>query len=104
MNGTHIWYSPSKKERNTSWNQKGKLTQNALACCSFDFRFQYILSGWEGSAADASLFHNACLNNLPVPEGKYYLADGGFSIFDALLISYQGVRYHLAEWGCADIW
>jgi len=103
MDGTHIRCSPSKKERDASRNRKGELTQNTLACCSFDFRFQYIMSGWEGSAADASLFHNARLNDLPVPEGKYYLADGGFGICDALLIPFRGVRYHLAEWGRAGV-
>ena len=38
-----------------------------------------------------------------VPEGKYYLADAGFGACDQLLLPYRGVRYHLAEWGRANV-
>jgi len=68
-----------------------------------DFRFQYVLSGWEGSAADSTLFHDARTSDLTILEGKYYLADAGFGACDALLIPYRGVRYHLAEWGRASV-
>jgi len=33
---------------------------------------------------------------------RYYLADAGFPICDALIIPKQGVHYHLAEWGRAQ--
>ena len=46
----------------------------------------------------------ACRTNFPVPMGKYYLADAGFSHCDALLVPYRGVQYHLAEWGHAAVW
>jgi hypothetical protein len=36
------------------------------------------------------MFHDARLTDLPVPHGKYYLADAGFQICDALLIPYRG--------------
>ena len=54
--------------------------------------------------ADATMYHNACLTDLPISEGKYYLADAGFGVCDVLLVPYRGVCYHLAEWGCAGIW
>ena len=77
------------------------LTQNCLAACSFDLRFTYFMSGWEGSAHDSTLFSNARQTDfyIPLAEGKYYLADAGFASSDALLVPYRSVRYHLSEWG-----
>ncbi|KAJ8522016.1 hypothetical protein ONZ45_g1366 [Pleurotus djamor] len=103
MDGSHFAACPSAADRHAVRNRKGGLSQNCLACCSFDMRFQYMLSGWEGSAADASLYHNARTSDLQIPNGRYYLADGGFSGCDALLVPYRGVRYHLSEWGRAGV-
>ena len=103
MDRTHINCCPSVLERPTARNRKGGTSQNCLACCSFNLRFQYILSGWDGSAADAALYADARRHDLPVPEGRYYLTDAGFGACDALLIPYRGVRYHLAEWGRASV-
>jgi len=103
MDGTHIACCPSAAECTANQNWKGGVTQNTLACCSFDMQFQFMQSGWEGSVADATMYHNACLTDLPISEGKYYLADAGFGVCDVLLVPYRGVCYHLAEWGCAGI-
>jgi hypothetical protein len=43
--GTQISCLPSSEEQESSHNHKGGITQNILACCSFDLRFQYFLSG-----------------------------------------------------------
>ena len=80
------------------------MTQNCLAICGFDMKFLYMFSGWDGSASDSTMFHDACFTDLPVLLGKYYLADAGFPICEMLLIPYRGVRYHLAEWGHARLW
>jgi hypothetical protein len=32
-----------------------------------------MVSGWEGSAADGTLFSSSCFNDLAIPSGKYYL-------------------------------
>ena len=103
IDGTHISVTPSAEERQTARDRKGGISQNCLACCSFDLRFQYILSGWDGSAADAAIFNDARTSSLPMLPGKYYLADAGFGTCDALLVPYRGVRYHLAEWRRADL-
>jgi hypothetical protein len=103
MDGTHINCCPSSEERHLARNRKGGVSQNTLACCGFDMRFQYMLSGWDGCAADASMYNDARLSDLTIPEGKYYLADAGFGMCDSLLIPYRGVRYHLAEWGRASV-
>jgi len=75
------------------------MSQNCLVCCDFNMQFTYILSGWEGSMADASIYHDARLSNLAIPDGKYYLGDAGFPNCRQLLVPYCGQRYHLAEWG-----
>ena len=59
----------------------------------------HILTGWEGSAADAWVYHDAVNTDLVVPEGWYYLGDAGFPHCDQLLVPFWGVSYHLAEWG-----
>jgi hypothetical protein len=102
MDGTHINCCPSAADREASRNRKGGVSQNCLACVSFSMRFLYFISGWEGSAADASIFSQSRQTDLYIPEGKYYLADGGFGSCDALLVPYRRVRYHLAEWGRAN--
>ena len=103
IDGTHINCYSSAKDRHSNRDRKGGITQNCLAACSFDMRFLYIFSGWEGSAADAAMFHDARITDLRVPAGKFYLADTGFPNCSLLLIPYPGVRYHLQEWGHANL-
>ena len=98
IGGTHINCSLSAEERSTSRNCKGVLTQNCLAACSFDLRFTYMLSGWEGSTTDSTLFHDSHEVDLFVPPGRYYLADASFASCNVLLVPYQNVRYRLHEW------
>lgn len=62
-----------------------------------------MLSGWDGSVADAAVYNDARQSDLTVPAGKFYLADAGFGACDALLVPYRRVRYHLAEWGRAGV-
>jgi DDE superfamily endonuclease len=83
---------------------KGLVTHNCLAGCDFNHKFTYISSGWQGSVSDSTMFFDSHITDLMIPLGKYYLANVGFPITSALLIPYQGVWYHLAEWGCADLW
>jgi hypothetical protein len=103
MDGVHINCCPSAAEHEGSQNRKGGLSQNCLACCSFDLCFLYMVSGWEGSAADGALFLSSRFNDLAIPAGKFYLADAGFGACDVLLVPYCGVQYHLAEWGHANL-
>jgi hypothetical protein len=103
QDGTQISCLPSSEECKSSRNSKGSITQNVLACCSFDLRFQYFLSGADGASSDATLFIDACTSDLRVPLDRYYFADAGFAACDSLIIPYQRVRNHLAEWGHADL-
>ena len=61
--------------------------------------FYYIFSGWEGSTTDSTMYYDTRITDLPVPPGQYYLTDAGFPTTEALLIPFQGKRYHLQEWG-----
>lgn len=101
LDGTHINCFTSAVDRHTARDRKGGITQNCLAVCSFDFRFLYFISGFDGSAADATMFMHSRLMDFMIPQGKCYLADAGFALCDTLLVPYRGIRYHLAEWGRA---
>jgi hypothetical protein len=103
LDGTHINCAPTSAERQACRNRKGGVTQNCLAVCSFDLLFLYVCSGWEGSAADSTMYNDARLTDLMIPAGQYYLADAGFPSCASLLVPYRGVRYHLAEWGRGDL-
>jgi hypothetical protein len=102
IDGTHINCTPSAQELHMAWNRKGGVTQNCLAVVSFGMRFLFFTGGWDGCAADATMYAQARLKDFPVPAGKCYLADAGFGICDALLVPYRQVRYHLAEWARAN--
>src|SRR5882724_4136731 len=98
LDGTHISACPPASDRARYGNRKGGISQNVLAATTFNMQFCYILSGWEGSASDGGVFHDAHVHDLVILPGKYYLADAGYPICDALLVPFHGVRYHLWEW------
>lgn len=50
------------------------------------------------------MYMQAWLLDFMIPNGKYYLADAGFALCDTLLVPYRNVRYHLQEWGGANVW
>lgn len=68
-----------------------------LAVCDFDFKFIYLLAGWEGSAHDSRVIRDAYEKGFVIPDGKFYLADAGYPLTKELLVPYRGVRYHLRE-------
>jgi hypothetical protein len=85
IDGTHINCSAMAAMWQAAHDRKGGVTQNCLAICGFNMTFYYIFSGWEGSAADSTMFYDARITDLHIPLGKFYLADAGFLICDALL-------------------
>lgn len=78
IDSTHFNCCPSAAEQQALQDHKGAITQNCLAICTFDMKFIYVFSGWEGSTSDLTVFHDAHVTDLPIPPGKYYLADSGF--------------------------
>lgn len=103
MDGSHFLSSGTAEERALARDRKGLVTHNCLAGCDFNHKFTYISAGWEGSVSDSTMFFDSRITDLTIQPGKYYLADAGFPISSSLLIPYRGIRYHLAEWGRADL-
>src|SRR5882724_2252254 len=89
LDGTHISAHPPSSDQSCYHNRKGGVSQNVLAATTFDMHFCYILNGWEGSASDGGVFHDAHVHDLEIPDGKYYLADAGYPICDALLVPFS---------------
>ncbi|KAM1056624.1 hypothetical protein ACFX2J_029803 [Malus domestica] len=63
-------------------------------------QFIYVFPGWEGSASDSRVLHDAISrpNGFKVPAGCYYLVDGGYTNGEGFLAPYRGIPYHLSEW------
>lgn len=68
-----------------------------MVACDFNLNFTFISCGWEGSASDAGVLRSAISKGFHVPEGKFYLVDGGYANTPEFLALYRGVRYHLSE-------
>jgi hypothetical protein len=64
--GIHVLVEIQGKFR----GRKEGTTQNILATITFDFKFIYVLAGWEGSAHDSQVLGDALSipNGLKIPE------------------------------------
>ncbi|KAF7126536.1 hypothetical protein RHSIM_Rhsim11G0185300 [Rhododendron simsii] len=99
IDGTHISASVPASDQIPYRGKHTVTTQNVMAACSFNMRFTYVLSGWEGTANDSRVFLE-CVNNPAMgfpkpPEGKYYVVDSGYTNMPGFLSPYRGERYHL---------
>jgi hypothetical protein len=68
-----------------------------MVACDFNLNFTFISCGWEGSTSDAGVLRSAISKGFHVPEGKFYLVDGGYAKTPEFLAPYRGVWYHLSE-------
>lgn len=50
-----------------------------MVACDFDLNFTFISCGWEGSATDARVLRSAMNSGFQVPNGKFFLVDGGYA-------------------------
>ncbi|KAL8521243.1 hypothetical protein ACS0TY_011689 [Phlomoides rotata] len=91
---------PDDTEKARYRNRKENVTVNVLGVCDQAMKFVYVLTGWEGSAADSRVLRDAINRThvLKVPKGNYYLCDNGYPNCEGFLTPYKGVRYHLSEW------
>jgi hypothetical protein len=94
---THIPITISEDKAAPYRNRKGSLSHNVMVVCDFDLNFTFISCGWEGSASDAGVLRSAIGKGFHVPEGKFYLVDGGYANTPSFIAPYRGVRYHLSE-------
>ncbi|KAL8146021.1 hypothetical protein AgCh_003960 [Apium graveolens] len=87
------------EERPKYRNRRDEITTNVLAACSPNLLFQYVLTGWEGSAADGRVLRDAIhRHGLIIPGGTYYLIDAKNSNGEGYLAPYRGLKYHLNDW------
>ncbi|CAJ2655852.1 unnamed protein product [Trifolium pratense] len=100
IDGTHSRVKVRRADAPRFRGRKEYTTQNVFAACSFDMKFTYVLSGWEGTASDSRILKDALSreDSLLILEGKYYLGDAGFPLKGGILTPYRGVRYHLKEY------
>ncbi|CAL1388532.1 unnamed protein product [Linum trigynum] len=100
IDGTHFRVKVNRASQTRFRGRKEWTTQNVLASCNFDLQFLYVLAGWEGTASDSRILKDALArpHGLVIPEGKFYLGDGGLMLRASLLTPYRRVRYHLKEY------
>ncbi|KAL6583482.1 hypothetical protein OROMI_005560 [Orobanche minor] len=75
LDGTYIQMQVPAVDKPRYRSRKGDIATNVLAVCDINERFVYVLSGWEGSAADGRVLKDAVSreNGLKVPTGKFLL-------------------------------
>ncbi|CAA0820202.1 Unknown protein [Striga hermonthica] len=101
LDGTYIPVGVPARLHPRYRNRKSRVSVNVLGVCTQEMNFSYVLTGWEGSAADSRVLRDAVHRpgGLRVPTGNYYLCDGGYTNGPGFLAPYRGVRYHLDEFG-----
>nr|KAJ0211676.1 hypothetical protein LSAT_V11C400194760 [Lactuca sativa] len=94
IDGTHIRVKVPNKDTSRYRGRKGYPTINVLAACSFDLKFTYVLTGWEGTASDSRIVKDALKrdNKLLIPRGRYCLVDADLPHTLELMTPYRGVR------------
>ncbi|KAL8522741.1 hypothetical protein ACS0TY_012908 [Phlomoides rotata] len=80
LDGTYIDVQVPTSEKTRYRNRKGQVTVNVLGVCDMNVKFVYVLTRWEGSAADSRVLRDAInhTHGLKVPKGNYYLCDNGY--------------------------
>lgn len=101
LDGTYVSVHVPSSDKAKYRTRKGTIAVNVLGVCDKDMNFIYALTGWEGSAADARVLHDALTRDdtLNVPRGHYYLCDNGYANVEGFLTPYRRVRYHRDAWG-----
>ncbi|XP_073120029.1 uncharacterized protein [Henckelia pumila] len=101
LDGTHIAVHVPCQQRAKYRTRKGTIAVNVLGVCDINMNFIYVLTGWEGSAADARVLRDALTgdDSFKVPRGCYYLCDNGYANTEGFLTPFRRVRYHRDAWG-----
>ena len=66
IDGTHILVTVDVDMQAPYRERKGNLSQNVMGVSSFDYKFQYVLSGWEGTATDSRVLASALSRSDPL--------------------------------------
>ena len=78
LDSSHIPCTPPITKCAMYHNCKGFLSQNCIFACSFDLKFVFGYTGWEGSAMDNQVWEAALECRLNILDGYYFLADAGY--------------------------
>ncbi|XP_058217357.1 uncharacterized protein LOC131328427 [Rhododendron vialii] len=92
LDGTYVPVNPPAADRPRYRSRKGEIATNVLGVYTRDLKFDYVLSGWEGSVTDSRILGNAMErpHGLRVPRGQYYLVDAGYTNGNGFLAPYRG--------------
>ncbi|GKE01207.1 putative nuclease HARBI1, partial [Tanacetum coccineum] len=55
IDGTHVQVRVPNRDAPRYRGRKGYPTINVLVACTFDLKFTYVLSGWEGTTSDSRI-------------------------------------------------
>lgn len=71
LDGTYINVRVPQADRDRYRNRKGQVSVNVLGVCDVNMNFVYVLTGWEGSAANSRVLRDAIAreHGLKVPSG-----------------------------------
>ncbi|KAL4035331.1 hypothetical protein IC575_004015 [Cucumis melo] len=77
LDGTYIKVNVSATDRPRYRTRKGEVATNVLGVCDTKGDFVFVLSGWEGSAADSRILKDAISrhNKLKLPKERYHLSE-----------------------------
>ncbi|RWR83447.1 putative nuclease HARBI1 [Cinnamomum micranthum f. kanehirae] len=80
IDGTHIAAWVRLEDQVRYRNRKGGLSQNVMAVVSFDMRFHYVSTGWEGSASDSKILQHTVWRR---PQNKLHVptVERTFAVF-----------------------
>ncbi|CAL5440467.1 unnamed protein product [Camellia sinensis] len=93
IDGTHVVVVAPEGDQMPYRGRKVHTTQNVMAACSFDMKFTFVYTGWEGSAHDSRIFLKALTTNsadFSHPPPRYTHMPG-------YVAPYRGKKYHLQE-------
>ncbi|KAL0382915.1 UNVERIFIED_CONTAM: hypothetical protein Scaly_0578800 [Sesamum calycinum] len=95
LDGTLIEVRVPDSDKERYRNRKGQISTNILGLCNLEGMFTYVLSGWEGSAADGRVLRDVVHRPADgkVPTGNYYLCDNGYGNVEGFHTPYRGVRF-----------
>ena len=79
IDSSHISCTPLPTKCTMYCNHKGFLSQNCLFVCSFNLKFVFGYTGWEGSAMDNQVWEAALEYGLNIPGSHYFLVDAGYT-------------------------
>ncbi|KAL8484885.1 hypothetical protein ACS0TY_027252 [Phlomoides rotata] len=72
LDGTYINVTVPVEDRARYRNRNGDISVNVLAVCDINMNYVYVLTGWEGSAADSRVLRNAITrsNGFRIPQAR----------------------------------